>query len=792
MVPLRAANGVAVTIGDVADVQFGPEVGRGIVELNGDGEVVGGVVIMRAGGNALETIRAVKARLDEIRPALPSGVEVVPTYDRSDLILRAMRTLRTTLIEELLVVSLVIAAFLLHARSALVAIVTIPIAVVAAFIPMLMQGITANIMSLGGIAVAIGAMVDAAIVMVENVHRRLGEQPDRSRRSETVVSALQEVGPSIFFALLVITISFVPVFTLQEAEGRLFRPLAFTKTWSMFAAALLAVTLVPALAVLLIRGRIRSEESHPVMRWLGAIYAPVVRWITRHPLVVITLALLAMASAIPPFLRLQSEFMPDLNEGSILYMPSSQAGMSITEATRLLQAMDRELKEFPEVQSVFGKMGSAETATDPAPLNMAETVVMLKPESEWRPGMTWQKLVAEMRAKLVYPAMPPIFWMPIQTRTDMLATGVRSQLALKVYGQTVEEVERAAIGIEHALRDDPRTSSITQSVFAQRIAGGSFIDIVIRRDQAARHGLNVDDINDVIETAIGGASVTQTVEGRERFPVNVRYAREWRDTPEALERVLVPTPSGAHIPITAVADIRFTNGPAMIATEGGQIVGQVVVDVKDIGIPQYVDIAKKVLDGRISGVRAVWVGQYLSYERAKARLRLVVPLTLGLVFMLLYLSTRSLAESAIVMTAVPFSLIGSVWLLYLLDYKMSVAVWVGMIALAGLDAETGVVMMLYLMMSWKSRTAEGRMATRRDLEEAIVDGSARRIRPKLMTVACLLIGLLPVMWSDGAGADVMKRIAAPMVGGIVSSFLLELTVYPAIFRLWKGRGLKMP
>ncbi len=802
LAPIRMGEkGVAVLLRDVAVVQFGAEMGRGVVELDGQGEAVGGLVVMRYGENALNVIERVKERLDEERAALPAGVELVVTYDRSDLIKRAIANLQRTLIEEMAVVSLVIALFLLHARSALVAIITLPIAVLAAFIPMTAQHLTANIMSLGGIAVAIGAMVDAAIIMIENAHRRVaaveGDGPEAAvARRMALVRAMQEVGPSIFFALLVITVSFLPVFSLQDTEGRLFKPLAFTKTWSMAAAALLAVTLIPALAVLAMRGRMRGEDSNPLNRWLSAAYAPIARWVSRHPLPVIGAAVLAMVVTVAsilyvPRFQLQSEFMPDLNEGAILYMPTSPPGMSITEATRLLQVMDTELKSFPEVQSVFGKMGSSETATDPAPLNMAETVVMLKPEREWRPGMTWRKLIDEMRAKLVYPGMPSQFWMPIQTRIDMLATGVRSPLAIKVYGSSIDEVERAGIDIEKALGSDPRTAGITESVFLERSAGGFFIDFAAKREQAARFGLSVDDVNEVVETAIGGMSVTQTVEGRERYPVNVRYARDFREDPDALARVLVPTPSGAQVPMSQVADIRFVKGPMMISSEAGKLVGVVVVNAKALGIPDYVAKARGVVDEHRQGTRVEWVGQFQHYQSAKARLRIVVPVTLFIVFMLLYLSTRSLIETGLVMAAVPFSLIGAVWILVLLHYKVSVAVWVGMIALAGLDAETGVIMLLFLTMAWRERVARGEMRHRGDLEEAIVEGSARRIRPKLMTVACLLIGLLPVMWSDGTGADVMKRIAAPMVGGIVTSFLLELAVYPAAFRLWKGRGLPL-
>jgi Cu(I)/Ag(I) efflux system membrane protein CusA/SilA len=791
LVPLRVGTGgVPIFVRDVADVSLGPDIRRGLVELNGKGEVSGGIVVMRYGENALDVIDAVKARLAEVEKSLPEGVKVVITYDRSGLIRDSIATLRDTLIEEMIVVAVIIFLFLLHVRSALIPILTLPIGVLLAFIPMYYQGLTANIMSLGGIVVAIGAMVDASIIIIENIHKRLEEWERDGRpgnRIDVLIHAMQEVGPSLFFSLLVITVSFIPVFTLEGTEGRLFRPLAFTKTYSMGFAAILAVTLTPALAAILIRGKMRGEGRHPLNRWLTAAYAPVVRWTVRHRWTVIIGSLVAMALTVPAYFRLQSEFMPPLNEGAILYMPTAPPGMSITEASRILEQMDRELATFPEVASVFGKMGRAETPTDPAPIGMVETTIVLKPRSQWRKGMTWELLVKEMDEKVQIPGMPNIFWMPIQTRTEMLSTGVRSPLGIQVFGDTLEEIERAAIAIEHAVANVPGT----RSAFADRSTGGFYVDIVVKREEAARVGLTAGDVNEVVQTAIGGMNIAETVEGRERYPINVRYAREFRDDPALLERVLVPTPVGAQVPLGQVADIRTVNGPPMIRSEDGKLVGFVFVDT-DRPIADYVADAREVVAREVklpSGVRVAWVGQFRYLERAMEKLKIVVPVTLLLVFLLLYLNTRSLVETGIVLLAVPFSLIGAIWLLYLLDYNMSVAVWVGLIALAGLDAETGVIMLLYLTLSHRRWKEEGRLRTAADLRDAIVEGAAQRIRPKLMTVLTTMIGLVPVLWSTGTGADVMKRIAAPMVGGLVTSFLLELTVYPALFALWKSRGL---
>jgi Cu(I)/Ag(I) efflux system membrane protein CusA/SilA len=784
---------VPIYVKDVAFVSVGPDIRRGLVELDGKGEVVGGIVIMRYGENALDVIDAVKARIAEVERTLPKGVEIVVTYDRSGLILASIETLKWTLIEEMIVVAVIIFIFLLHVRSALIPILTVPLGIVLAFIPMYFQGLTANIMSLGGIAVAIGAMVDASIIIIDNIHKKLEDWEHAGRpgdRTSVIVAAMQEVGPSIFFSLLVITVSFIPVFTLEGTEGRLFKPLAFTKTYSMGFAAVLAVTLTPALAAIIIRGRIRGEEKNPINRWLIAAYSPVVRLVVRHRWAVIAGAAIAMVLTVPAYFRLGNEFMPPLNEGAILYMPTAPPGMSDSEASRILQQMDKELREFPEVESVFGKMGRAETATDPAPYGMVETVVVLKPKDQWRKGMTWDQLIREMEEKLQFPGMPNIWWMPIQTRTEMLSTGIRSKLGVQVFGDNLVQIEEASIAIERALANVPGT----RSAFADRSTGGFYIDVVAKREEAARHGMTVGDVNDAVQIAIGGMNISETVEGRQRYAINLRYAREFRDDPESLNDILVATPTGAQIPLSQVAEIKTVTGPPMIRSEDGRLVGFVFVDT-DRPIADYVEDAREVIERDVKlapGIRVEWVGQFKYLERAKEKLKIVVPITLLIVFMLLYFNTRSLVETGIVLLAVPFSLIGAIWLLYLLDYNMSVAVWVGLIALAGLDAETGVVMLLYLTLSHKRHEQEGRLRNAADLEDAIVEGAAKRIRPKLMTVLTMMIGLVPVLWSTGTGADVMKRIAAPMVGGLATSFLLELTVYPAIFAIWKRRGNGFP
>jgi len=797
-VVLRVENGTPVCVRNVGTVHLGPAFRRGVADLNGKGEVVGGIVVMRYGENALRVIDGVKSKLAEIKSSLPPGVRIVPTYDRSDLIRRAISTLREKLIEECIVVALVCIVFLWHVRSALVAIITLPIAILLSFVPMFYLHLTSNIMSLGGIAIAIGAMVDAAIIMVENAHKSMEHfreehhrDPNNAERIATIIAAAKSVGRPLFFSLLVITVSFVPVFTLTAQEGRMFKPLAFTKTFSMFFASLLAVTLVPALMTLLIRGKIALESRNPINRFLITLYEPAVTFVLHHRRLVLGCAALLLALTVFPFLKLGKEFMPPLNEGTMLYMPTAVPGMAVDEATRILQIQDRQLKKFPEVQAVFGKAGQAETATDPAPLSMFETIVTFKPFSEWRTGMTWEKLVAEMNATLHTPGMSNIFWMPIQTRTEMLTTGMRSNLGIKVFGPDLAGIQDATVQIERALTGFRET----RSVFAERTTGGYFLDFAVNREAAARYGLTVEDVNDVVETAIGGKTITTTIERRERYPVNARYARDFRQDLGAIKRVLVPTPSGAQVPIELLADINYKTGPPSIRSENGQLVGFVFVDVTTSNINGYVRAAAQRIAENVHlspGFTMQWSGQFQYLKQAEERLKFVVPLTLAIIFVLLYLNTRSVTKTFIVLLAVPFSLIGAFWLLALLGYHMSVAVWVGLIALAGIDAETGVVMLLYLDHAYEKFRSECRLRSIHDLRDAIREGAAQRIRPKIMTVCAILFGLLPIMWSatTQAGADMMKRIAAPMIGGVITSAILELLLYPVIYALWKERSLR--
>ena len=786
----------------VGKVHLGPDLRRGVAEWNGEGEVVGGIVVMRYGENALKVIDGIKKKLAEIKSSLPEGVEVVPAYDRSELIKRSIDTLREKLIEECIVVALVCLVFLWHVRSALVAIITLPIAILLSFLPMFGLHLTSNIMSLGGIAIAIGAMVDSGIIMVENAHKSLehfreekGRAPTNAERVEVIIAAAKSVGRPLFFALLVITVSFVPVFSLVAQEGRLFKPLAFTKTFSMFFAALLGVTLVPVLMLIFIRGRITPEIKNPVNRFLIWLYRPCVNFVLRFRWLTLLAALLALTATIYPFKKLGTEFMPPLNEGDILYMPTAVPGISIEEATKVLQIQDRMLRKFPEVESVFGKAGQAETPTDPAPLSMMETVVKLKPPERWRPGMTWEKLVAEMNATVKTPGMANNFWMPIQTRTEMLTTGFRSILGIKVFGPDLGTIQNVGVQIEKALGDFPNT----RSVFAERTTGGYFLDVTPKREVAARYGLTVGDVNEIVETAIGGKTIATTVEGRERYPISVRYARNFRDDLESLKRVLVPLPmsgsnSLAQIPISELADISYKTGPPSIRNENGQLVGFVFVDITSDNIQGYVDAASKRISEVVKfppGYYVQWAGQFEYLKSAEQRLKMVVPFTLVIIFLLIYLNTKSVVKTTIVLLAVPFSLVGAFWLLYLLGYNMSVAVWVGLIALAGLDAETGVVMLLYLDQAWDKFKAQGRMSSMTDLRAAVIEGAVNRVRPKVMTICAILFGLAPIMWSSTtqSGADVMKRIAAPMIGGVITSGILELLLYPVIYLVWRKRHL---
>ena len=794
---LKVQNGTPVYLKQVGNVHLGPDIRRGVAELNGEGETVGGIVVMRYGQNALKVNYGVKKKFEEIKKALPEGVEIVPVYDRSTLIHNAINTLREKLIEESIVVALVSIVFLWHVRSALVAIITLPIAIILSFVPMLWLGQTSNIMSLGGIAIAIGAMIDAAIIMVENAHKSLehfrdtnGRDAHGRERFEVILEAAKSVGRPLFYSLLVITVSFIPVFSLEAQEGRLFRPLAFTKTFAMFFASILGVILVPVLMTWLIRGKITPERRNPINRILIALYNPVANLVLRFRWVTLILALVVLALTYIPFSRLGKEFMPPLNEGTLLYMPTAVPGMSITEATKILQIQDRILRKFPEVESVFGKAGQADTPTDPAPLSMFETVVQLKPFEEWRPGMTWEKLVAQMNEVSKTPGMAQIFWMPIQTRTEMLTTGFRSILGIKVFGADLKGIQNVAIAIEKTLSNFPNT----RSAFAERTTGGYFLDFTPNRQAAARYGLRVEDVNQMVETAIGGNTIGTTVEGRERYPISVRYARDFRNDINQLKRVLVATPTGDQVPISLLADIQYRTGAPSIRTENGQLVGFVFVDITSSDINGYVKAASQKIEKEVKfppGYYIQWAGQFQYLQAAEKRLAILIPFTLLIIFVLIFMNTGSITKTCIVLLAVPFSLVGAFWLLYLLGYNMSVAVWVGLIALAGLDAETGVVMLLYLDHAWDKYRLAGRMNGMADLYAAVQEGAVQRIRPKMMTVCAILFGLLPIMWSPvyQAGADVMKRIATPMIGGVVTSAILELLIYPVIYVIWRKREL---
>jgi Cu(I)/Ag(I) efflux system membrane protein CusA/SilA len=785
-------DGTPVLVKDVARVHLGPDMRRGVADLNGEGDVAGGIVVVRYGVDTYGVIDDIKRAVKEkIQPALPEGVEFVTTYDRSGLIERSIENLKEKLIEEAIIVSLVCVVFLWHFRSALVAILTLPLSILLSFMAMKYIGLGSNIMSLGGIAIAIGAMIDAAIIMIENAHKHLEHEAGARPRREILIEAAQEVGRPLFFSLLIITVSFLPIFTLEAQEGRLFKPLAFTKTFAMGFAALTSVLIVPYLMVLFIRGKIAAEEKNPVNRLLIRAYHPFVRLVLRHRAATLLVAVLLMASTVPVVMRLGSEFMPPLYEGSLLYMPIALPGASVQTAQQALTVQDKLIRQIPEVESVFGKAGRAISATDPAPLEMFETVINLKPESEWRPGMTQARLEAELDATVRLPGVANAWTMPIKARTDMLSTGIRTPVGVKVFGPDLEGINDIAGQVESAIR----MVRGTRNVFAERVTGGYYVDFKVKRDQIARYGLTVQDVEMVIESAIGGANITTTIEGRERFPVNVRYQRSFRTDVNALKRTLISTPAGAQIPLDQVATIALTTGPTVIRTEQAQLLGYVYVDVADRDIGSYVAEAKAEVAKLVKlpeGYYLEWSGQYEYMMRAKERLKIVIPVTLLLVIVLLYFNTRSVPKIAIVLLAVPFSLVGAFWLIYLLGYNLSVAVWVGIIALAGVDAETGVVMLLYLDQAYDRFRKQGRMNTMHDLQEAVEEGAVKRIRPKMMTVLAILLGLLPIMWGHGAGADVMKRIAAPMVGGVVTSFALELFVYPVIFVIWKWRSELKP
>ena len=790
---VKSEGGIPVLIGDIAHVELVPDERRGIAELNGEGETVAGIAIARYGENALSVIRGLKEKMTEIQAGLPAGVSLRAVYDRSDLINRAIATLRKTLVEESIIVALVCIIFLFHVRSALVAIVMLPIGVLIAFIAMRALGMNSNIMSLGGIAIAIGAMVDAAIVMIENAHKHI-ERDDGSRsRMQLIIDACREVGPALFFSLLIITVSFLPVFTLEAQEGRLFRPLAFTKTFSMAGGALLSVTLVPVLMLLFVRGKILPEEKNPVNRFLIALYRPVIAVVLRHKIATLGVAALVLLISLWPASRLGSEFMPTLNEGTLLYMPASLPGMSVTKAAELLQQQDRIIKTFPEVASVFGKAGRALTATDPAPLEMFETVINLKPEEQWRNGMTVDKLIAEMDKALQFPGVANAWTMPIKARTDMLSTGIRTPIGIKVFGANLGEMERLARQIETAVRTVPGTTS----AYAERLTGGYYLDVEPDLRQLARYGLTVGEVQNVIAVALGGEMVTTTVEGRERFGVIVRYPRELRSDPQRIAQdVLVSTMDGAQVPLGELAKVVIRKGAPSIRTENALLSAYIYVDTRNSDLGAYVRAAQAAVAKAVKfppGYYATWSGQYEYMQRAIAKMKIVVPVTLSLIFLLLYLNFRRVTESLIVMLSVPFALVGGVWLMWTLNYNLSVAVAVGFIALAGVAAETGVIMLIYLDHALtaltEKRRAQGQSLSLDDLTAAIVEGAVERVRPKMMTVVAIMAGLLPIMWSTGTGSEVMRRIAAPMVGGMVSSTVLTLIVIPVIYALVKRRQL---
>ena len=782
-------GGVPVLLRDVARVTIGPEIRRGLAEWNGEGETVGGIVVVRWGADTRTVIENVKERLEELKAGLPEDVEISIAYDRTGLIDRAVETLTRTLLEESIVVALVCLVFLFHFRSALVAIISIPVSILLAFIIMKIQGIGANIMSLGGIAISIGVLVDAAIIMVENAHKHYEEWQGKRSHLEIITKAAQEVGPTLFFTLLVITVSFLPVFTLEAQEGRLFKPLAFTKTYSMAMASILAVTAVPVLMFWFVRGKIRSEDRNPVSRALRFLYTPVLNWALRWRWMVILAMVAILAVTLVPLQRIGSEFMPPLWEGDLLYMPTTFPGISITKAKELLQQTDKIIKTFPEVETVFGKVGRAETATDPAPLSMIETTIVLKDPSEWRPGLTKEDLIAELDQAIQIPGLTNAWTMPIKTRIDMLSTGIKTPVGIKVAGPDLTTLEQIAEQVEAVVKPLPGTLS----VYAERVMGGSYIDFEIDREAAARFGIKVGDIQDVIQSAVGGMNVSWTVEGLERYPINVRYPRELRDSPSTLKEVLVASPSGAQVPLGQLAELVIRTGPPGIKTEGARPNAWVYVDLRGIDVGGWVERARREVAEQVDlppGYSIFWSGQYEYMQRAKARLLVIVPITLILIFLILYFHTKSLVKTAIVLSAVPFALVGSIWLMDWLGYNWSVAVWVGVIALAGLAAETGVVMLLYLDIAYENWRSKGKMRTFSDLREAVDHGAVQRIRPKTMAVVTTFIALVPILWSSGTGADVMRRIAAPMVGGLFTSFMGELIVFPAIYFVWRGIGLK--
>ncbi len=781
-----SANGIPLLLRDIATIQKGPELRRGLTDLDGMGDAPAGVVIMRFGENALETIERVKQKLKELEPGLPEGVEIVTVYDRSGLIKRAIGTLTEKLLAEIAIVAVICVVFLFHLRSALVAIVTLPLGILFSFIVMYHQGLNANIMSLGGIAIAIGVMVDAAIVMVENAHKHLERDQGTKPRQQILIEAAVQVGPSLFFSLLVVVVSFLPIFSLEAQEGRLFTPLAFTKTYAMLGAALLSITVVPLLMVWLIPGQVAPEARNPINRWIAALYRPVIEAALRHKTVVLTVAAALLITSGFPLQRLGAEFMPPLNEGDLLYMPSTTyPGVSITKMREILQQTDRVLMQFPEVKRVFGKAGRAETATDPAPLSMIETTIMLEPEENWRDGMTLKKLTAEMNQALQIPGLTNVWTMPIKTRIDMLATGIKTPVGIKISGSDLGELQRLGERIEGITSTLPGTLSVS----ADRVVGGNYLDFDIDRREIARYGLNIADVQSVIQSAIGGMNVTWSVEGRERYPINLRYPRELRDNLTALRRVVVSAPGGAQIPLGQLAQIEFRKGPASIKTENARLNAWVLIDLDGIDVGSWVARAKIELAARLElppGYSISWSGEFEYMERAAKRLQIVVPITIGIIFLLLYMNFRRVSNTLIVMLTVPLSLVGGLWLLYWFDYNLSVAVGVGFIGLVGITTEIGVVLTVFLEESMTRFETEGRLSTQMDVNAAVCEGAVRRVRPVMMTITSTMAGLLPILWGSGAGSQTMSRIAAPMVGGLVSATVLALVVIPVVFALVRG------
>ena len=781
------ANGTPILLRDVATVQLGSDMRRGVVDLNGQGEAVGGIVIMRFGEDVLQVIGRIKDKLKELASAIPEGIKMVPVYDRSNLIREAISTANWNLIEELVVVGLLIIVFLGHFRSALIPIITLPLAILISFIPIYFLHVGLNIMSIGGIIVAVGDMVDAAIIMVDNAHKRLADWEAKGSpgdRTQVLIDSAKEVGPAIFSSLLVIAISFMPVFTLEAQEGRLFSPLAYTKNLAIFMSALLAITLIPVLLPLLVRGRIIPEQKHPITRWMQAMYAPVLRLALRYRQFVVGIAIVLAMATIPLYKLIGSEFMPPLYEGTILYMPVTLPGISVTQATGLLQEMDKKLKAFPEVAHVFGKTGRAETSTDPSPFNMMEVIVELKPKEFWRKGMTYESLVAEMDEALQFPGVSNAWTMPIKARNDMLTTGIRTAVGIKVFGPDIKKIEAIGKEIEMVAKEVKGTST----VYAERVAGGYFLDFQINRDQLARYGLTIMDVNRIIESAVGGENIATTIEGRERYPVNVRYLRELRDDPDKLNRILVKTPSGAEVPVAQLVTLTFRSGPAMVRDENGMLAGYVFIDISGRDIGGYVEELKQVVNAKVKlppGYTLAWSGQYEFMQRVYERLKIFVPLTLAIIFVLFYFTFRTITETLMVMLGVPFALFGGFLLLYILGYNMSIAVWVGMIALAGVAAETSAVMLAYLDSDYNEQKEKGLLKTLPDLIQLVQLCAVSRIRPMAMAGLANIIGLLPVMWATGIGADVMKRLAAPMVGGVFSALLLTLIVIPVVYVMWR-------